>query len=332
MKAYVGPMEYVLPERILSNDELAKDYPDWPAEKIWQKIGIRTRHIAADGECSSDLAFRAATKLFDNGRVSREQVDFVLLCTLTPDYIMPTTACVLQNRLGLSRGAGALDFNLGCSGYVYGLSLAKGLIETGQAKGVLLLTGETLSKVIHPGDKNVRTVFGDAASATFIGCTDNQAQGLGPFVFGTDGSGAEWLIVRAGGMRQRVATATEQDASAIGPQYMSMNGPAIYSFTLEAVPAAVEALLARACLTKGDIDYFVFHQANRYMLEQLRKKIGIDEERFLYGMEHCGNTVSSSIPIVLADGSAGGRLHQGQRVMLVGFGVGLSWAACLVNL
>lgn len=324
-----------LPEGRLSNDDLARLYPDWPASKILEKTGIRERRIAAPGETAGDLAFAAARALFDRHGIDPASLDFLLLCTQAPDYVLPTTACLLQHRLGLPTTAGALDFNLGCSGFVYGLSLAKALIESGQARRVLLLTADTYSKFIHPMDKSVRTLFGDGAAATLVEAVEADAPAIDPVVFGTDGAGAENLIVPAGGFRRALdaASAVETvDASGNirSAEHLYMNGPAIMTFTLKTVPAAIAQVLDRSGRTMEDHDLFVFHQANAFMLERLRQKLAIPADRFVIHMEACGNTVSSTIPIALEpllNTAASPR-----RALLVGFGVGYSWAATSVVL
>jgi 3-oxoacyl-[acyl-carrier-protein] synthase III len=334
IKACISDVAYHLPETLVSNEQLAGQFPDWPAAKIEQKTGIRERYIAGADECASDLAVHAAEKLFAAHPDARRQVDYLLLCTQSPDYFLPTTACLLQGRLRLSTACGALDFNLGCSGYVYGLGLAKGLIETGQARTVLLLTAETYSKFMHPDDKSVRTLFGDAAAATLVVGREMESDAIGPFVYGTDGSGGDDLIVAAGGLRQREARSSQPAGETpTGPTeaHLSMNGPAIFAFTLKAVPAAVEALLERSGLGREQVDLFVFHQANLYMLEFLRKKLNIPVEKFPVHIRNCGNTVSSTIPIVLAECQRAGQLKPGMRVMVVGFGVGLSWGAAILH-
>jgi 3-oxoacyl-[acyl-carrier-protein] synthase III len=334
IKACIRDVAYHLPETLLSNEELAARFPDWPAAKIEQKTGIRARYIAGVDECASDLAVHAVEKLFAANPDARSQVDYLLLCTQSPDYFLPTTACLLQERLRLSRECGALDFNLGCSGYVYGLGLAKGLIETRQARTVLLLTAETYSKFMHPDDKSVRTLFGDAAAATLVVGREMESDAIGPFVYGTDGSGGNDLIVAAGGLRLRPGTSTEAaggDPTGPTAAHLSMNGPAIFAFTLKAVPEAVEALLERSGLVREQVDLFVFHQANLYMLEFLRKKLSIPPEKFPVHIRDCGNTVSSTIPIVLAECQRAGQLKPGMRVMVVGFGVGLSWGAAILR-
>ena len=333
--AAIRAIEYHLPERILDNVALAAQFTDWPVEKIQSKTGIAQRRIAAPGECASDLAAQAAEKLLARMPEMRARIDFVLLCTQSPDYFLPTTACILQHRLGLATTCGAMDFNLGCSGFVYGLSLAKGLIETGQAENVLLLTAETYSRYLNPGDKAVRTVFGDAAAATFVCATEAPGPAIGPFVFGTDGSGAQNLIVKTGAARcptiPDAPVVEDTSGNSRTENNLFMNGPEIFAFTIKAVPVAVQALLAKAGLMQDGIDLWVFHQANQYMLEHLRKKIGIPADRFAVAMANCGNTVSSSIPIALRELQALGRLTDGLRLGLVGFGVGYSWAATLVR-
>jgi 3-oxoacyl-[acyl-carrier-protein] synthase-3 len=329
-----------LPERVLGNEELAALYPDWSADKILAKTGIRERRIAASGETAADLAHAAAEKLFTQGRVARDEIDFILFCTQAPDYLLPTSACLLQERLGLPRSAGALDFNLGCSGFVYGLSLAKGLVDSGAARRVLLLTADTYSKYIHPQDRSVRTLFGDAAAATVIGADerkDADAQSaIGPFVFGTDGRGARDLIVEAGGARrphdaQSGVAQLDANGNVRSAENLHMNGAEVFAFSLREVPAAIDALLDKAGLAREDIDYFVLHQANRFMLDTLRKKIGIAPDKMPLHLEDVGNTVSSTIPMALVRMREGGQLVAGTRLMLVGFGVGYSWAATIIN-
>lgn len=336
MKAVIRAIEYHLPEAVLSTADLSAQFPDWSVEKIDKKTGIAERHISAPNECSSDLAFAAASKLFASGAVAPADVDALMLCTQSPDYYLPTTACLLQDRLGIPTTSFAVDFNQGCSGFVYGLGMAKGLVETGQAKRLLLLTAETYSKFIHPQDRSVRTIFGDAAAATLIEAVDGEDGRIGPFVFGTDGRGAKNLIVPAGGMRRphSVETAVEvPDRTGIPrcQDNLYMNGAEIFEFTLTTVPDVVTALLKKTGKSLAEIDLFVFHQANRYMLNSLRNSLGIPEEKFYLAMRHCGNTVSSTIPIALHHAAAEGRLPHGSTVMLVGFGVGYSWGAALVR-
>jgi 3-oxoacyl-[acyl-carrier-protein] synthase III len=324
------------PERVLTNEELVAQFGEWTAEMILQKTGISERRIAAEDETASDLGVAAAEKLFAGSAIARQEIDFLLFCTQSPDYFLPATACLMQDRLELPTTCGALDFNQGCSGFVYGLSMAKSLIEARVARNVLLVTAETYSKFIHPRDRSVRTIFGDAAAATLVSAVESDRELIGPFVFGTDGRGGGNLIVPTGGTRRPRTAETAVAAEAEGGNWRSadnlyMNGGAIFTFTLNAVPAAVEQLLVASGRTVDQIDYFFFHQANTFMLEKLRSKMKLPKERFWMNMESCANTVSSTIPIALEQARASGAVSPGDTVMLVGFGVGLSWAASLMT-
>lgn len=331
MKAYIKAISYALPEKVVSNQELVTDFPEWTVEKIADKVGVNQRHVAGTEETSSDLAVKAAEKLFtEHSEIKKEEVDFVLLCTQSPDYFLPSSACIIQNRLGLRTDIGAFDFNLGCSGYVYGLAVAKGLISGGIAKNVLLLTGETYNKYLHPRDKGNRTIFGDAASATLVS-TVGYAE-IRDFALGTDGSGAENLIVRTGASRhhERMNDLTfDEGGNPKSSDYLFMNGGEIFSFTQKNVPIVVKSTLEKNGLSMEDISLVVFHQANKYMLEFLRKKIKIPREKFFINMAEIGNTVSNSIPIALADAREEGRIHG--DVLICGFGVGYSWGGCILK-
>jgi len=316
-------IDFYLPAQIELNDI---------EDKLTAKIGIYKKHIARENEFASDLAIAAANKLFENYNVNREDIDFLLYCTQSPDYFLPSTACVLQQKLKLSTNIGALDINLGCSGYVYGLSLAKGLIESGLARNVLFITGDTYSKFINNQDRSVKPLFGDGATATLLS-KGEQNYGLKSFVFGTDGNGANNLIVPAGGLRNLISKENLiEEADSYGnirsKSNLYMNGPEVFNFTLKEVPNSIHMLLDKEGLTLEDYDFFIFHQANEYMLEYLRKKLKIAKEKFSIQFSDCGNTVSSTIPIALKREVDQGNINKGDRIMLVGFGVGYSWAAC----
>lgn len=300
---------YHLPETLLTNADLAKLYPEWTEEKILAKTGIASRRVTSPDEDVLDLAEAAARKLFAAG-VDSQTIDFVLLCTQSPKYKLPSTACLLQHRLGIPTSVGALDYDLGCSGFVYGLAMAKGLIVAKVAKKVLLVTAETYTKYIGEMDKSTRTIFGDGAAATLI--DEDAAARIGSFVLGTDGSGAGKLILREG-------------------EHLFMDGPEIFNFTLEVVPKTIDEVCAKNGISRDDVDLYVFHQANKFMLDTIRKVAGLPKERFYVNLEDTGNTVSSTIPIALKRAEAEGRLRMGMRVMVLGFGVGLSWGGTILN-
>lgn len=330
--AKIVAIEYELPSQSLSNEDLTRQFPEWDVEKIFGKTGINDRRIVAENECASDLGFRACEKIFTSGVIERSEVDCLILCTQSPDYILPTTACILQHRLGLPIQCAAFDYNQGCSGFIYGLGLAKGLIESGQVKNVLLVTAETYSKYINEGDKSVRTLFGDAAAATLVRAAD-ETVALDRFRYGTDGSGAQSLIVPVGGSRAPAALNRnlephKDDSGNVRTDAdLYMNGPAILEFSLKRVPELFESLFDDDFKLEM-VDLFVFHQANKFMLDALKRKLKLPEEKFVREFEHCGNTVSSTIPIALKESMEKGRLKAGDTVACVGFGVGLSWAAC----
>lgn len=331
MDVFIKDLAYILPQGVVTNEELVKEFPEWSVEKIADKVGVSERRVAAPDETATDLAVAAAEELFNNGTVKREDIDFLLFCTQSPDFKLPSSACIIQDRLGLGTNCGAFDFNLGCSGYEYGLAVAKGLVVAGVASNVLLLTGETYNHYIHPRDKGNRTIFGDGASATVISTEGFAA--IGEFCLGTDGSGAKHLIVKSGGARypDKFNDLTfDEGGNPISSDYLNMDGQEIFVFTLTKVPKMMKDALMKNELQKEDIDLFIFHQANKYMLEHLRKKLKIEEEKFFDNLALVGNTVSSTIPIALCEAREQGRLKG--NVLLAGFGVGLSWGATIIRI
>ena len=331
IKAYIKSISYYTPTQVLSNESLVREFPEWTVEKVASKVGIHQRYISSDNETAGDMALKAAEKLFNEHTIDRNDIDFILLCTQSPDYFLPSTSCILQDRLGLRQDIGAFDFNLGCSGFVYGLSVAKGLVAAGIAKNILLLTSETYTKYLHPEDKGNRTIFGDAASATLV--SDVGFAEIGEFVLGTDGSGYEHLIVRSGASRNPIMqndVCFDDNGNPISSDHLFMNGHDIFTFTIERVPKMIQDLLNKSNFTKEDISLFVPHQANTYILEFLRKKMQIDKEKYYINLANFGNTVSSTIPIALCEARKENKLHG--NVLLAGFGVGLSWGATILKM
>ena len=326
MKAYIRNIEVYLPEVLEEN----------PKGRLRQKTGIERRHICPEDMTASDMAVRVAEKLFQRGE-DRKKVDFVLFCTQSPDYFLPTTACILQDKLGFDKSCGALDFNLGCSGYIYGLGLAKGLIETNQAKSVLLLTAETYSKYINLQDWATRPLFGDAATATLIESTNEEKDGIYGFTYGTDGSGANQLIVPVGGSRNPFLTTEIEEFSDKYGNYRTnrnlyMNGNDIMNFALDVVPETLSRVLEKAGITKEQVDCYVFHQANEFMLSFLQRKCELKNLPYWNDVAEYGNTVSSSIPLAIFDMLKKNSSKKMARVLLLGFGVGLSWGGCIADL
>lgn len=331
--AYIKAISYYLPEQVLTNEQLVATFPQWSVEKVAKKVGVECRHLAAEGQTAGDMAYEAARRLFAEHNIVPADVDFVLLCTQSPDYFLPSTACTLQHRLGIPTSAGAFDYNLGCSGCVYGLAVASGLIAAGIAHNVLLLTAETYTRYLHPKDKSNRSIFGDAAAACLVS-TSGFAQ-IGDFALGTDGSGFEQLIVRTGASRHPQPTGhedTDDEGHIRRDDYLYMDGGGIFNFTLDAVPAMMRDVLEKNHLQAADINYYVFHQANKFMLDTIRRVCLLPKEKFYVNLSSTGNTVSSTVMIALRQCLDMGTLTSGMKVMIAGFGVGLSWGGTILNI
>lgn len=331
MEAYIKAISYYLPEKVLTNDMVAKEFPEWTEEKIEKKLGVRERHIAADDETASDLAIKAARKLFTENGINKASIDYLIFVTQSPDYFLPTSACLIQERLGLSERITAFDINMGCSGFVVGLSVAKAVIVGGQAKNVLLLTGETYSKYIHDRDKSNRTIFGDGAAATLVS-TEGIAM-IGEFVIGTDGGGANNLIVKSGGSRTpKPANDLEFDVfgNPRSSDYLYMDGPAMLNYTLDRIPSLAAEVLEKNGLTMDQIDLHVYHQANSFLANMERKVLEIPQEKFYCDIEKTGNTVSSTIPIALCESMSCHLLKKGSVIMSLAQGLGYSWGGVVL--
>ena len=330
--AYIKGISYYLPERVITNEELVQEFPEWSVDKVAAKVGVNSRHLAAADETAGDMAEKAARKLFEEYNINPKDIDFLLLCTQSPDYFLPSTSCILQNRLGIPTSSGALDYNLGCSGCVYGMAMAKSFVDSGLAKNVLLLTAETYQKYLHPSDKSNRSIFGDGAAACLI--SNEGIAEIGECVLGTDGSGAEHLIVKTGAARckQPTGIVTEDaDGHQCFDDYLYMNGSAIFNFTLDAVPAMMKEILTKNKMENDEVDYYVFHQANKFMLNTIRKVCVLPKDKFFVNLEETGNTVSSTVMIGLKQCLKAGTINEGMKVMVTGFGVGLSWGGTILK-
>lgn len=331
MGALLKYIEYIFPKRKVSNTDLKNQFPDYDFDKFENKVGILNRYWVDENQTALDLAIEACEKMFE--KTDKNEIDYLIYCTQSPEYFLPTSACVLQDKLGLKKSIGAFDYNLGCSGYVYGLSLAKALIESDQAEKVLLVTAETYSKFLHPNDKSNRAIFGDAASASLI--VKSETQDIKSFLFGTDGSGYDKLIVRNGGAKNKYDSDPEEKMygsdNGFTDNHLYMNGPEVFNFTNEVVPNFTNEVLKKNNLTVETLGNVVFHQANKFMLNFMRKRMKIAEHKFFIDLEDGGNTVSNTIPIALKKWSKSIK-EPIDDVVLIGFGVGLSWAGGVINI
>ena len=330
--AFIKGISYYLPEKVVTNEELLQEFPEWSVDKVAAKVGVDSRHVASEKETAGDMAEKAALKLFDEYNIDPKGIDFILLCTQSSDHFLPSTACILQDRLGIPTSAGAFDYNLGCSGCVYGIAMGKSFVDSGLAKNVLLLTAETYNKYLHPSDKSNRSIFGDGAAACLIS-TEGIAE-IGEVVLGTDGSGAKHLIVETGGARQKAATGVitiDEDGHEKYDDYLYMNGSAIFNFTLDAVPTLMKEIFAKNGIEKDEVDYYVFHQANKFMLNTIRKVCVLPKDKFYVNLSETGNTVSSTVLIGLKQNLEAGTINPSMKVMITGFGVGLSWGGTILK-
>ncbi len=324
--AQIGPISSYLPSTVLNNDQLREQYPQWNIDAIEEKTGIYARHIAGKDEFVSDMAVASAEKLFSEHNIDRKSIDYLLLCTQTPDYNLPTTACIVQDRLGLPKGIGALDFNLGCSGYVVGLSLAQGLIAAGIATRILLITSECYTKYIDEEDRSLRTIFGDGATATLIEAGDELS--VGPFVFSCDGSGADLLVALDSGARRGEQCLKPKGRKRWKSQ-LFMNGPELITFAADNIPGLTRDLLTKSGVSADDIDYYLLHQATLKMIDDVSFLMSWPKEKVPLYLHDVGNTVSSTIPLLIEHMRNNGTMTPGKQSLLVGFGVGLSASMCV---
>ncbi|MFH1386135.1 MAG: ketoacyl-ACP synthase III [bacterium] len=316
MKVEIQAIEYYLPEKTEDGKVLKNDNPDWRIDDIEKKTGVYVRHIAEPGQTAVDLALIASEKLFSSVH-SRHDIDFIIMVTQSPDYALPTSACILQDRLGIKKDCAAFDVNLGCSGFVYALAIGGSMLEAGIARKGLIVCSETYTKYIDKSDRTCRPLFSDGGAAIVL--AQSKADLLGPFELGTDGSGFSSLIVPSSGARKE-----EGDK-------LVMDGAKVFMFTMDRVPKCVNSLLEKAGKTIEDIDLFVFHQASKLVMENIIRRLQLPEEKVFINCQKVGNTVSASIPIALKDAAEQKRLKKGDQVMLIGFGVGLSWGGCLIK-
>jgi len=308
-------------EKVIGNDELIERF-DFDPAFLENKIGVKERHVAAADESVSDMAVQAAQTLLIRNPEAQQKIGLILLCTQNPDYRLPTTANLVQDRLGLPTNIQAVDINQGCSGFIYGLSIASALVQAHQLEAALLITADAYSKVMDPDDRNTAPLFSDGAAATLM--TPDGTAKIGAFSFGSDGSGANDLIVRAGGSRY-------PDKPISGDDALHMDGRAVFEFMLNRVPSDVDNCLARNGLDRSEIDLFIFHQASRFMLETLTRRMHLEPDRVPICMENFGNTVSATIPMTIEHLGGIDALRK-KTVLLSGFGVGLSWGSTVLKL
>lgn len=317
MNYHIKNIEYYLPSRIIDNDFLESECGIDKKFTV-EKVGIKYRRIAEEDEPTSQMCYKAAKKLLDASGLTPKEIDFILVCTQNPDYKLPTTACIVQDMLGMEKTTMAFDVNLGCSGFIYSLEIAGNFIRTGAVKNAIIIMADQYSRIIDYKDKNTASIFGDAAAASLLTQCEDDFGVLGAN-FGTDGSGWDKLIAWNSG------TAKNPGEN----HCIFMDGREIFKFSMTVVPPSIDELLTKHNLNRDDIAFYIFHQANKYMLKELRKRMKLPQEKVVVDMENIGNTISATIPIALKNLKENGALQKGDLLIFSGFGVGLSWGNIL---
>ena len=318
----IRKISYHLPDKIERNDKLKKLHPEWDIDNVEGKIGIFQRYISDVNETSLDLGFSASNKLFIEYQIFPKDIDSLIFVSQSPDYLLPPSSCLLQEKLSLRKDILALDINLGCSGFVNTLAVATSLIKSNTVKNCLIICGETYTKYIDENDRTNKLIFSDGGAACLVEKDYKNNSFIGNFNFGCDGKGAKELIIKGSGARNRINFANQK---------LFMNGPAILLFTLSQVPPLLSKTLKDNDLKIDDIDLFVFHQASKLVLDLLSKKLGIDRSKMYTNLENKGNTVSCSIPIALKDASKENKLNYDNLVLIIGFGVGYSLGSTVIK-
>lgn len=328
----IKAIEYWLPEKVVTNNDLKLEHPDWDMDSISKKTGVSERRIALVSETALDIAEKACKNLFENIPGIKEKIDGLIFCTQSPDFIMPSNAFLLQQRLGLSQNLAAFDINLACSGFVYGLAIANGFLKTKVCNNILLVTADTYSKFIHLDDRSTRVLFGDGGAVTLLERTKQET--IIDIALASSGYEHKSFYIPSGGCRILTTDNQPEELGTNEPDRSSkihMNGFAVWKFISQTVPKQIENLLSKNKLAISDIDLFFFHQASKLTLDSLQKQLAIPDEKFILDMELTGNLVSSSIPIIIKKALDKGSLKNGDTILLSGFGVGLSWGTILLK-
>lgn len=329
----IAAMSAAVPAKIISNLEYTDHFTSDEARQVVEKIGVYQRRFADPGVCSSDLCFEAAEKLIKDNGTDRNQIDLLVFVSQTPDYRMPATSVILQDRLQLTHNTIAFDLNLGCSGFIYGLAVVYSMMEHSGLRKALLLDGETRSRIYSPKDRQAAFLFGDGAAAALI--ERSPVFGMSFFSLNSDGSKEDLIKMNAGGYRipTTIETMRERVVDGYGnirnDEHGYMNGSEVFTFVIKEVPPDIRKVLALSGTDISEVDYFVFHQANMFINTHLTKKLKLDPQKVPYTVDKFGNTSSVSIPLTIVS-ELKGKLDC-KRVLMSGFGVGMSWASCVIN-
>jgi len=334
MGVIIKDIEYYLPVQVVTNSDLAKKNPEWDIERIEKKSGVKSRHISGAEETALDLGIKAVEKLLENGRVSKDDIDVIIFCTQSQDYIMPGNSFLIHKHFNFKQRVWTFDYNLACSGYIFGLGIIRGLIETGLAKNVLLINAETYSKYLNPKDRSTTILFGDGGAASIISKQDNG--GIIDIDLASNGEKFNTFYIPAGGIKTPKSEVTKEievdhSGNIKSLENIHMNGFAVWQFISVNVSKQIYSLLERNKLNTENIDLFIFHQASKLTLDSLKKSLKLKDDKVFVNLQNIGNTVSASIPIAIKDAEMNGKLKRGDLILLSGFGVGLSWGSILMR-
>lgn len=313
-----------LPSKILTNSEL-ETMIETTDEWIITRTGIKERRIAAKDEATSDLATKAALKAMEAGNVKPEEIDLIIVATVTPDMVFPSTACLVQKNIGATKAA-AFDLEAACTGFIYGTAMADQMVKTGFYKKVLVIGAETLSRIVDWSDRNTCVLFGDGAGAAIIGQVP-EGSGILANYLGADGNGGEFLKLPAGGSR----LSTTEDTLKSRLHYINMKGNDVYKFAVKIMGNAAEEVLKRADIDPGEIDLLIPHQANNRIVECAVKRLNLSMDKVIVNLQYYGNTSAASIPVALDEAVRTGRIKKDDIVLMVGFGGGLTWGSTVVK-
>ena len=333
MSLIIKSIEYYLPENIVTNEDLQKENPHWNLDNVAEKSGVYQRHISGNNETAFDLSVKACDKLFQTN--DKNEIDGIIYCTQSPDYIMPSNSFLLHNYLKLENKVFAYDFNHACTGFIYCLAMANAFVKAGMAKSILLINADTYSKYINRKDRSTRVLFGDGAAATIVK-ESNEKKGIIDIELGSFGSGYKKFWIPAGGLRLPESDTTlvevENNRGNIRTQNdIEMDGFGVWSFINSVAPKQIDRLLSKNNFAKTDVDQFIFHQASLMTLQSIMRLMNINKEQVFINIHNIGNTVSASIPIALKDAIDQDKINIGSTLILSGFGVGLSYGAILME-
>lgn len=332
----ISASHYVIPKKTLTNDELGERFGAKKVEGISKLSGIFARRVADKDTTAADLGAEAARRMIEAKKIDKNSIDLLVFITSAPDYVLPPSASIIHERLGLPQTCGSFDMTMGCPAFPYGISVCGGMIASGQCRKILLVIADTVTKLVNPLDRGLATLHGDGAAAFILEPSDGD-EGVVFSELGTDSSGWRYLLVPAGGFKtprspETSKLKTDESGSSYTDENLQMNGPAVFHFSISKIPAEIKRALEKHSLKVSDADLVLLHQANKMMIESICKALDVPPEKRFFFMEDVGNLGAASTPVLLAEGLRSGRAAAGSKILISSFGVGLSWGTCLIKI